>query len=72
MAGDNRLDRAGQGPASPPESPGDLQGARAHRNGRIEIIEGRHLKALLKEFVNLDVLIGLPKLPSGWDERDLG
>jgi restriction system protein len=44
----------------------------AHRNGRIEIIEGRHLKSLLKEFMNLDVLIGLPKLPPGWDERDLG
>jgi restriction system protein len=44
----------------------------ALRNGRIEVIEGRHLKALLKEFMNLDVLIGLPKLPPGWDEHDLG
>jgi restriction system protein len=43
----------------------------AARNGRIEIIEGRNLKALLKEFLNLDVLIGLPKRPPGWDDRDL-
>ena len=43
----------------------------AARNGRIEIIEGRHLKALLKEFLKLDVLIGLPKLPPAWEEKDL-
>jgi restriction system protein len=44
----------------------------AARNGRIEIIEGRHLKALLHEYLNLDVLIGLPTLPPGWTQRDLG
>ncbi|GAA2713194.1 restriction endonuclease [Actinoplanes palleronii] len=40
-------------------------------NGRIEIIEGRHLKYLLKEHLNLDVLIGLEKLPPGWQQTDL-
>jgi restriction system protein len=43
----------------------------AAANGRIEIIEGRHLKSLLKEHLNLDVLIGLPKKPPGWDESDI-
>jgi len=43
----------------------------AAANGRIEIIEGRNLKAMLKEHLNLDVLIGLPKTPARWDESDL-
>jgi hypothetical protein len=33
------------------------------RNGRIEIIEGRHLTALLQEQLGIDVLIGLPATP---------
>jgi restriction system protein len=33
----------------------------AIRNGRIEIIEGRHLKSMLKEHLALDVVISLPK-----------
>lgn len=43
----------------------------AAANGRIEIIEGRNLKHLLKEHLGLDVLIGLEKLPPGWDRADL-
>ena len=43
----------------------------AARNGRIEIIEGRHLKALLKEHLGLDVLISLPTLPPGWDPSEI-
>jgi restriction system protein len=44
----------------------------AARNGsRIEIIEGRNLKALLKEHLGLDVLISLPKLPTGWEQHDV-
>jgi len=44
----------------------------AARNGsRIEIIEGRQLRYLLKEHLGLDVLISLPKLPPGWDQADL-
>jgi restriction system protein len=44
----------------------------AARNGsRIEIIEGRHLKFLLKKHLGLDVLIGLPKLPPGWERHDI-
>jgi restriction system protein len=35
----------------------------AARNGRIQIIEGRHLKSLLLEHLGLDVLISLPHLP---------
>jgi restriction system protein len=43
----------------------------AVRNGRIQIIEGRHLKSLLLEHLGLDVLISLPHLPPGWEQRDL-
>jgi restriction system protein len=44
----------------------------AARNGsRIEIIEGRHLKSLLREHLGLDVLIGLPKLPPGWERHEI-
>ena len=44
----------------------------AARNGsRIEIIEGRHLKSLLREHLGLDALIGLPKLPPGWERREI-
>lgn len=43
----------------------------AARNGRIEIIEGRHLKSLLLEYLGKDVLIGLPNLPPGWERRDI-
>jgi len=41
------------------------------RNGRMELIDGRNLKAMLQEHLGLDVLIGLPKLPPGWEPRDL-
>jgi restriction system protein len=44
----------------------------AARNGsRIEIIEGRHLRYLLKEHLGLDVLISLPKLPPGWERHEV-
>jgi restriction system protein len=43
----------------------------AARNGRIQIIEGRHLKAMLQEHLGLDVLISLPKLPPDWEDSDL-
>ncbi|MFI8266746.1 restriction endonuclease [Streptomyces sp. NPDC085665] len=38
---------------------------------RLELIDGRHLKALLLEYLGIDALIGLPKLPPGWATRDL-
>jgi restriction system protein len=44
----------------------------AARNGsRIQIIEGRQLKYLLKEHLGLDVLISLPKLPPDWEHHDI-
>jgi restriction system protein len=43
----------------------------AARNGRIEIIEGRHLKSLLLEHLGKDVLISLPSLPPGWERGDV-
>ncbi|GAA2374260.1 hypothetical protein GCM10010432_34240 [Catellatospora methionotrophica] len=43
----------------------------AYANGRIEIIEGRHLKSLLKEHLDIDVLISLPTRPPGWSDADL-
>ncbi|WP_406858767.1 restriction endonuclease [Streptomyces sp. HUAS MG47] len=42
----------------------------APRN-RVELIDGRHLKSLLLEHLGIDALIGLPKLPPGWQTRDL-
>ncbi|WP_406690043.1 restriction endonuclease [Saccharopolyspora sp. ID03-671] len=44
----------------------------AERTGRMELIDGRGLKSLLKEHLGLDVLIGLPKLPRGWTRSDVG
>jgi restriction system protein len=43
----------------------------AARNGRIEIIEGRHLKHMLLEHLGLDTLISLPKLPPDWEQTDI-
>ncbi|MGX4733120.1 restriction endonuclease [Kitasatospora griseola] len=43
----------------------------AHRNGRLRLIDGRNLKALLAEHVHIDALIGLPKVPPGWQAGDL-
>ncbi|WP_121178368.1 hypothetical protein [Streptomyces sp. 1114.5] len=37
----------------------------AHRNGRLRLIDGRNLKALLSEHLNIDALVGLPKVPPG-------
>ncbi|MFE8017395.1 restriction endonuclease [Streptomyces antibioticus] len=42
----------------------------APRN-RVELIDGRRLKALLLEHLGMDALIGLPRLPPGWQTRDL-
>ncbi len=39
--------------------------------GRIQLIDGRNLKALLREHLGIDVLIGLPKLPPGWERSDI-
>lgn len=41
------------------------------RHGRIELIDGRGLKAMLAEHLGLDVLISLPKVPPGWDRHDI-
>jgi restriction system protein len=43
----------------------------AARNGRIQIIEGRQLKSMLKEHLDIDVLIGLPNIPPGWQSEDI-
>lgn len=43
----------------------------AARTGRMDLITGRELKALLLEHLGLDALIGLPKLPPGWERRDV-
>lgn len=41
------------------------------QDNRIQIIEGRELKQLLAEHLNMDVLIGLPKLPPGWERAEV-
>lgn len=43
----------------------------AYRTGRMELIDGRGLKALLQEHLGIDALIGLPKVPPGWEPRDI-
>lgn len=44
----------------------------AHRSGqRLDLIDGRNLKALLLEHLGIDALIGLPKMPPGWQPGDL-
>lgn len=42
----------------------------AARNGRIEIVDGRQLKALLRDHLGIDALISLPKQPPGWTSED--
>lgn len=42
----------------------------AYRTGRMELIDGRGLKALLLEHLGIDALISLPKTPPGWATRD--
>jgi restriction system protein len=42
-----------------------------NRHGRMQLIDGRNLKAMLTEHLQLDVLISLPKLPRGWDRHDI-
>ena len=42
----------------------------AYRTGRMELIDGRGLKALLLEHLGIDALISLPKTPPGWETRD--
>jgi len=43
----------------------------ANRNGRMQIIEGRELKQMLAESLNMDVLISLPVLPPGWERAQI-
>ncbi|NED78709.1 restriction endonuclease, partial [Streptomyces sp. SID11233] len=43
----------------------------AQRTGRMQLIDGRGLKALLQEQLGIDALIGLPKVPPGWVPADL-
>jgi restriction system protein len=43
----------------------------AARNGRIQLIDGRGLKAMMHDHLGRDVLIGLPRLPPGWAREDL-
>ncbi|MGD0702506.1 MAG: restriction endonuclease [Trebonia sp.] len=44
----------------------------ASNGNRIQIIEGRELKHLLREHLSIDALISLPKLPPGWHVRGVG
>jgi restriction system protein len=43
----------------------------AHRHGRIEIHEGRQLKHLLRQHLDIDALISLPVTPPGWSHSDI-
>lgn len=43
----------------------------AARNGRMEIVDGRQLKALLRDHLGIDALISLPKHPPGWASTDV-
>uniref|UniRef100_A0AB33JUN4 Restriction endonuclease type IV Mrr domain-containing protein n=1 Tax=Kitasatospora sp. CMC57 TaxID=3231513 RepID=A0AB33JUN4_9ACTN len=41
-----------------------------HRH-KLDLIDGRNLKALLLEYLGIDALIGLPKIPPSWQQRDI-
>jgi len=43
----------------------------AQDNGRMQIIEGRELKRLLADHLNMNVLISLPVLPPGWERAEI-
>lgn len=43
----------------------------AEEHGRIDIYDGRELKALLQQHLNMDALISLPVVPRGWTEADV-
>jgi restriction system protein len=43
----------------------------ARQTGRMTLIDGRHLKALLKKHLNMDILLSLSKTPPGWDPSDI-
>lgn len=43
----------------------------AAKRARIQLIDGRNLKAMLQEHLGLDILISLPKLPRGWQRHDI-
>jgi len=43
----------------------------ARRHGRLQLIEGRNLKLYIREHLNRDVLISLPKVPPGWLTEDI-
>ncbi|HEV2634614.1 MAG TPA: restriction endonuclease [Actinocrinis sp.] len=51
---------------------GPASHAYAAEVGRLALIDGRHLKALLRQYLDMDVLISLPKLPPGWKASDIG
>jgi restriction system protein len=43
----------------------------ANRNGRMQIIEGRELKQMIAESLNMDVLISLPVIPTSWERAEI-
>jgi restriction system protein len=43
----------------------------ARYGNRIQVIDDCHLKSLLLEHLRIDELIGLPKLPPGWDRSEI-
>lgn len=42
----------------------------ARRNGRIQLIDGRGLKSMLRDHLGKEVLIGLPATPRSWSRDD--
>ena len=43
----------------------------AARTGRMQLIDGRELKSMLEEHLGIKALIGLPKVPPGWQAGDV-
>ncbi|MGI5372653.1 restriction endonuclease [Streptomyces iakyrus] len=50
-------------------------GARSHafaqRSGRIDLVDGRALKALLREHLGIEARLGFSRLPPGWKLHDI-
>jgi restriction endonuclease Mrr len=43
----------------------------ARRSGRIELVDGRALKALLREHLGIETRLGLNRLPPEWEVGDI-
>jgi restriction system protein len=44
----------------------------ATRSGRLRLVDGSTLRRLLSEYLGVEAVVGLPRLPAGWHPADIG